>query len=278
MEKHSRTRVFKTKRENEMKSKAETVLRKMSFKGSYAELQELLSGAIGKWKDLGATKQFIYKWDGSLIWWPDTGDLLKRGTGDQMFDREPNDKLPLVSKRLTSGWTTITRGKCKGLSLPMWFIHDPLTFAECYGLDYFTGVLRDEADEIYAKGRVITIPKLNSKELVVVHRADQDDQYTGFTLEPAHAQIMRHRGHEILDHVIDVQVAHTMTCLVYDDEHLKCMSKAFSRSLMNAVDGNHPKAWDKARCESFFNEISNFVISSGVTAQPAKSVHSAQAA
>src|ERR1035441_623307 len=61
----------------------------MAFHGSFKDLRSIIiAGHYGAWSDVGISKQFKYrKRDKTIIWWPDTGDILVRTTPEQFSDR-----------------------------------------------------------------------------------------------------------------------------------------------------------------------------------------------
>jgi hypothetical protein len=251
---------------NAINKRLEAFNETMQYNGTFAELCEVFPSTYGEWEIQGPARIYRNNWGDQNVWWPDTNDLLYRTNAENGDSRDTDyDLLNFVPTRNSPEWTILRCGKYSGLSLPEVFFQDPVHFqmlraSECYSPK---GIPKDELTEVFVKARTIMVPQLKSPNTVVVHRGKIHDHYLGFTLEAANRPLQRFRGREIIDCLIDACVFYSL-CL-YEDQPKRgpsAGSETFSRCLMNAIDGDNPKAWTKQRCEEFFNDDSNFAYAS----------------
>jgi hypothetical protein len=228
----------------------------MEFRGSFAELRSIIiAGHYGAWSDVGITKQFKYrKRDKTIIWWPDTGDILVRTTPEQFSNRLNDYRKRYIKPRLKNRWTVIPSGKLAGKTLPEAFFADPTDFLEdVYDID--GSPFQAEASEIAVKASAIAIPRKCPAKFCVVHQfgPGPNVDYRGFSVRRANPTIERYRGIEVLDSRIDISVP---SSYLFGD---MVESGLVSRCLMKELDKLGSRLWDREGCGDFFNDEAYFV-------------------
>jgi hypothetical protein len=235
------------------------------FHGSFAELCQIYSHWKGDWSDYGSAKKFDPdpdKTNGSLttiVWWPDTGDVLHRALGKTIDDQVyfSNDLFENNCERYPGEWSLISEGNFKGMSLPQLFFKDPLEFVRDEQEDggYFEGKEKIEAREIVAKARQILIPDGNECGRCAVHQfvLKPNDEYTYLGVHIEGAIIQRACGYQVVAEQIDMTTPYNL-----DVEGAKS-SKNAVRSLMKVLGKPQSRFWDKKACEDFFdNKFDSF--------------------
>jgi hypothetical protein len=161
-------------------------------------------------------------------------------------------------------WTPLNFSKShKGKTLPQVIFQDPDWFFWAVEEKIFDDrdYLKREAIEIYEKVKKIRIPQNGEKNLVALYILDDSHKFYSLHTIPQ-AQVQFWQGQPILhttDSFIDLSVPRRLRG--YD----KLGYRLFIKDLKSILFGNSNYRMTQRRCEAFFNDDFNFLISGAET-------------
>lgn len=150
------------------------------------------------------------------------------------------------------GWTVVKKGKHIGKTLPQIIFSDPDYFFWGIENDVFNGALASEAKELNYKARNIRIPQ-GMKAEYIIHRPTR--KFDHMELVPENRPPHQGSSPTFREDVIDLSVPRRFA----DYDKLGC--KNLLLSLKIRLLGNRHIRLTKRRCEEFFEDDENFVIS-----------------
>ena len=156
-------------------------------------------------------------------------------------------------------WTPLNFGKHKGKTLPQIAFQDPdwLFWAIEGRVFERKEYLKQEVNEINEKARKIRIPQNNGSKLVALYTLDDNGYFDGLHTIPE-GQVPLWRGSPtLLDRhpFIDLSVPRQLNG--YDKKRNKLFIKHVKAILFEESD----RRMTQKRCEDFFNDDSNFLVS-----------------
>src|SRR5665213_1372141 len=191
------------------KKTIENVVEAGEFFGPFEKLKKLTSSELGDWQDKGIAKVFVGDDDDEMIWWPDTGDILRVYHADPCNGARTTaawDKERGIGHRPSgSRWRTFAHEKLGTVSLPELVFRAPGYFLEelSHRRDAPEGINKAELAEIDEKIAAILIPDSAPTNSLVIHKyTTKSYVYEGFTVSAVPIERTRQRGFAVVDHRI----------------------------------------------------------------------------
>ena len=152
-------------------------------------------------------------------------------------------------------WTPLKIGKHEGKTLPQVMFSDPDWFFWAYEKGIFVGHQLEEAREIYRKSQSIRVPQSGGRKNVVEIIIDKPSGKFG-TISRINEPEGPH-GLYISD-VIDMSIPRKIC------QHDKTGYHNFLIAMKAILFGDSRRRMTKKRCEEFFENNDNFLVSKGI--------------
>jgi hypothetical protein len=157
----------------------------------------------------------------------------------------------MIQPRDTGRWTRLSTTKHKGKTLPQVVFDDPDYFFWAYEHKVFRGELSIQAEEVYKKARHIKVPQRGEGKQVVLYLTHHPAGKFA-TMELVKDPGLPCDGQGFMLDVIDLSVPRQISA--YD----KVGSKHIISKTKVIFFGDPHYKMTKRRCESFFEDESNF--------------------